>query len=125
MAQIRFFQHLNEQDDNFQKVTTLDYIDNSEGFTMYYFKDGSRCNKQYIAPVNANSIEGYEFAEVSSQYNIWKLNYVVPKVEKPKTATNLNGTTLYEVIPFKASPIKLTKLNFDTPAILGFTSKFT
>ena len=40
MAQIRFFQHLNEQDDNFQKVTTLDYIDNSEGFTMYYFKDG-------------------------------------------------------------------------------------
>ena len=91
MAQIRFFQHLNEQDDNFQKVTTLDYIDNSEGFTMYYFKDGSRCNKQYIAPVNANSIEGYEFAEVSSQYNIWKLNYVVPKVEKPRTATNANG----------------------------------
>jgi hypothetical protein len=91
MAQIRFFQHLNEQDDNFQKVTTLDYIDNSEGFTMYYFKDGSRCNKQYIAPVNANSIEGYEFAEVSSQYNIWKLNYVVPKVEKVRTATNAKG----------------------------------
>lgn len=91
MAQIRFFQHLNEQDDNFQKVTTLDYIDNSEGFTMYYFKDGSRCNKQYIAPVNANSIEGYEFAEVSSQYNIWKLNYVVPKVEKVRTTTNANG----------------------------------
>ena len=91
MAQIRFFQHLNEQDDNFQKVTTLDYIDNSEGFTMYYFKDGSRCNKQYIAPVNANSIEGYEFAEVSNQYNIWKLNYVVPKVEKTRTATNANG----------------------------------
>ena len=91
MAQIRFFQHLNEQDENFQKVTTLDYIDNSEGFTMYYFKDGSRCNKQYIAPVNANSIEGYEFAEVSSQYNIWKLKYVVPKVEKVRTATNANG----------------------------------
>lgn len=91
MAQIRFFQHLNEQDDNFQKVTTLDYIDNSEGFTMYYFKDGSRCNKQFIAPVNANSIEGYEFAEVSSQYNIWKLNYVVPKVEKTRTATNAQG----------------------------------
>ena len=91
MAQIRFFQHLNEQDENFQKVTTLDYIDNSEGFTMYYFKDGSRCNKQYIAPVNANSIEGYEFAEVSSQHNIWKLNYVVPKVEKTRTATNAQG----------------------------------
>lgn len=91
MAQIRFFQHLNEQDDNFQKVTTLDYIDNSEGFIMYYFKDGSRCNKQYIAPVNANSIEGYEFAEVSSQNNIWKLKYVVPKVEKTRMATNANG----------------------------------
>ena len=91
MAQIRFFQHLNEQDENFQKVTTLDYIDNSEGFTMYYFKDGSKCNKQYIAPVNANSIEGYEFAEVSNQYNIWKLNYVVPKVEKTRTATNAQG----------------------------------
>jgi len=91
MAQIRFFQHLNEQDENFQKVTTLDYIDNSEGFTMYYFKDGSRCNKQYIAPVNANSIEGYEFAEVSSQYNIWKLKYIVPKAEKIRTATNANG----------------------------------
>lgn len=91
MAQIRFFQHLNEQDENFQKVTTLDYIDNSEGFTMYYFKDGSRCNKQFIAPVNANSIEGYEFAEVSNQQNIWKLNYVIPKVEKTRTATNANG----------------------------------
>jgi len=101
MAQIRFFQHLNENDSKFQKVTTLDFIDNSEGFIMYYFKDGSKCNKQYIAPVNSDSIQGFEFAEVSSQNNIWKLSKFEPAVilEKPKAIKADNGI-LYEAPDF-------------------------
>lgn len=97
MAQIRYFQHLNENDTNFQKVTTLDFIDNSEGFTMYYFKDGSKCNKQFIAPVNSETISGYEFAEISDMNNKWGLKKVEPILskEKPKTAVGNDGI-IYE-----------------------------
>lgn len=97
MAQIRFFQYLNENDINFQKVTTLDFIDNSEGFTMYYFKDGSKCNKQFIAPVNSETIKGYEFAEISNPNNKWILKKVEPTLskEKPKTAVGKDGV-IYE-----------------------------
>lgn len=91
MAKTRFFQHLNENSEDFQKVTTLEYIDNSDGFSMYYFKDGSKCNKEFIAPVNSNSIEGFEFAEVTGPYNVWKLNKVVPTEEKRQTAVNADG----------------------------------
>lgn len=97
MAQIRYFQHLNENDNNFQKVTTLDIIDNSEGFIMYYFKDGSKCNKQFIAPVNAETIKEYEFAEITNPNNKWELKKVEPTLsnEKPKTAIGNDGI-LYE-----------------------------
>ena len=91
MAKTRYFQHLNENDDDFQKVTTLEYIDNSQGFLMYYFKDGSKCNKNYIAPVNSDSVSGFEFAEVTSPYNVWKLSKVVPKKEAPEMIQNANG----------------------------------
>ena len=91
MAQTRFFQHLNENDGDFQKVTTLDYVDNSDVFTMYYFKDGSKCNKSYIAPINANTINGYEFAEVSDPKNIWLLKVVQPRNDKPKAMKADNG----------------------------------
>ena len=50
MATTRYFQHLNENNSDFQKVTTLDIIDDSGDMIMYYFKDGSKCNKNYIAP---------------------------------------------------------------------------
>ena len=92
MAQTRFFQHLNENDNlTFQKVTTLDCIDNSGGMIMYYFKDGSKCSKTYIAPVNANSVDGFEFAEVSDPKNIWKLKKIVPEQEKVRTAVGSDG----------------------------------
>lgn len=97
MAATRFFQHLNENNSDFQKVTTLDFIDNSDGFVMYYFKDGSKCNKNFIAPINADDIKGFEFAEVSNQYNIWKLKKVIPELsqERPKAAIGEDGI-LYE-----------------------------
>ena len=91
MAQTRFFQHLNENDTDFQKVTTLEYVDNSDDFTMYYFKDGSKCNKRFIAPVNANTIQGFEFAEVSDPKNVWRLKIVQPKIDKPKAMKADNG----------------------------------
>ena len=114
MAQIRFFQHLNEQDDNFQKVTTLDYIDNSEGFTMYYFKDGSRCNKSYIAPVNSETIKGYEFAEISNPNNKWILKKVEPTFskEKPKPVVGKDGI-LYEAPDISEFGLPKPKMRVD------------
>lgn len=93
MAKTRFFQHLNENDPDFQKVTTLEYIDNNGDMNLFYFADGSKCSKDYIAPIGATTVKGmFEFAEVTSPHNIWKFKKVMPKKEgKPKTAVADNG----------------------------------
>ena len=119
MAQIRYFQHLNENDLNFQKITTLDFIDNSEGFIMYYFKDGSKCNKSYIAPVNSETIKGYEFAEITSPNNKWTLKKVEPTLskEKPKTAVGNDGI-LYEAPDISDFGLPKPKMRILLPCII-------
>ena len=68
---------------------------------------------------------GVEFKNIFS----YKTSMPSPKlksaIKNPKTAIILKGTILNEVIPFRASPNRLMKLNFDFPNILGLTSKLT
>lgn len=69
----RYFQHLDPHNDTFQTVTTLDFIDDSDPtFVMYYFSDGSKCNKDYIGALNEQDVFGNkEFVEISSPNNKW------------------------------------------------------
>lgn len=102
MAKTRYFQHLNSNDRfTFQKVTELDFIDDTGEMTMYYFKDGSKCNKDFIAPVNAENILNKEFAEVSSPSNAWVLKKVDPVAinDKPKAMKGKDGV-MYEAPDF-------------------------
>lgn len=59
----RFFQHIERPKEdainkkmksNFGQVTELKYIDDisDPDMIMYYFKDGSCCNREFIAPWN-------------------------------------------------------------------------
>jgi len=84
----------------FQKVTTLDYIDNSGIEPMYYFKNGYKCAKSYIAPVNSLFVEGFEFAEISSPENKWSLMVVKRRDDgdKPKPQKADNGI-IYDAPP--------------------------
>lgn len=92
MANTRYFQHLNPQDELFQKITTLSEIDDIDpNFVLYYFNDGTKCNVDYIAPLNAKDVYGkYEFAEVSGPNNGWVFEIQEVKREK-RYATNANG----------------------------------
>lgn len=92
MANTRYFQHLNPQDELFQKITTLSEIDDIDpNFVLYYFNDGTKCNVDYIAPLNAKDVYGkYEFAEVSGPNNGWIFEIQEVKREK-RYATNANG----------------------------------
>lgn len=83
MAAKRYFQHLNPNDDNFQMVTTLEAIDNTDpSFVLYYFDDGTKCNREFIGALNEQDVFGKkEFVEVSSPANKWVFAL---KPEKPK-----------------------------------------
>lgn len=88
----RYFQHLNPQDKDFQKVTELREIDDTDpNFILYYFKDGSKCNKDFIGELNEKDVYGRrEFTEVSHPNNAWEFEIVEIKHEK-QYALNANG----------------------------------
>jgi hypothetical protein len=78
----RYFQHLNPHDDKFQTVTTLELIDDTDpSFVLYYFEDGTKCNKDFIGALNEQNVLGNkELVEVSSPTNKWAFEL---KPEKP------------------------------------------
>ena len=90
----RYFQHLDPHNDTFQTVTTLDFIDDSDPtFVMYYFADGSKCNKDYIGALNEQNVFGNkEFVEVSSPNNKWVFA-IKPEQsnKKPETIRTQSG----------------------------------
>jgi len=98
----RYFQHLNSHDANFQSVTELDYIDQSDPtFVLYHFKDGTKCSKQFIAKINEGNVYGkYELAEVSSPKNKWQFKVEAPieaDDHKPRFITNPDTGETFEI----------------------------
>jgi len=93
MENERYFQHLNQNKSNFGQVTTLDYIDDSDqDMILYHFKDGTKCNEEFIGKINDQNAFGVmELAELSSPDNKWsfvKENDIQPDV---KTRTSFQG----------------------------------
>lgn len=108
----RYFQHLNSNSDLFQTVTKLEYIDNTDpDFVLFYFADGTKCNKEFIGKMNDESaIKTKEYIEVSNPSNKWVLE-IKEYESTPKMAQNANGemvevADLYSVN--RNSPIKPT-----------------
>jgi len=92
----RYFQHINSEDDLFQNVTELEMIDNSDpNFIMFYFKDGSKCTKQFIGEVNSDAtIYGKKvFVELTSPGNKW--SFKKTKIEET-TQYNYHEGVKYE-----------------------------
>lgn len=94
----RFFQHINPDSPEFEKVTTLNYIDDSDpDITLYVFHDGTKCNKELIAPINdPNAFRMKKImAELSDDINKWHFHKIEIK-RKVQSAVSADGTT-YEV----------------------------
>ena len=94
----RFFQHINPDSPEFEKVTTLNYIDDSDpDITLYVFHDGTKCNKELIAPINdPNAFRMKKImAELSDDINKWHFHKIEIK-RNVQSAISADGTT-YEV----------------------------
>lgn len=94
----RFFQHINPDSTEFEKVTTLNYIDDSDpDITLYVFHDGTKCNKELIAPINdPNAFRMKKImAELSDDINKWHFHKIEIK-RNVQSAVSADGTT-YEV----------------------------
>lgn len=94
----RFFQHINPDSPEFEKVTTLNYIDDSDpDITLYVFHDGTKCNKELIAPINdPNAFRMKKImAELSDDINKWHFHKIEIK-RNVQSAVSADGTT-YEV----------------------------
>lgn len=94
----RFFQHINPDSTEFEKVTTLNYIDDSDpDITLYVFHDGTKCNKELIASINdPNAFRMKKImAELSDDINKWHFHKIEIK-RNVQSAVSADGTT-YEV----------------------------
>ena len=94
----RFFQHINPDSPEFEKVTTLNYIDDSDpDITLYVFHDGTKCNKELIAPINDHNAFRMKkiMAELSDDLNKWNFHKIEIK-RNIQSAVSADGTT-YEV----------------------------
>lgn len=94
----RFFQHINPDSTEFEKVTTLNYIDDSDpDITLYVFHDGTKCNKELIASINdPNAFRMKKImAELSDDINKWHF-HKIEIIRNVQSAVSADGTT-YEV----------------------------
>ena len=89
----KFFQHINPDSPQFESITTLKYIDDSDpDLTLYVFNDGTKCNKAFIADINDKT--GFRrhvvMAEIINEHNKWTFKKTEVK-RRTQTAKDANG----------------------------------
>lgn len=89
----RYFQHLNPHDAKFQSITTLEMIDDADpSFVLYYFEDGTKCNKEFVGALNEQNVLGNkELVEVSSPANKWIFELKPQKQEQQEKIKTQSG----------------------------------
>ena len=70
MSDNRFFQHL--AGDRKGEILVFDKVEEDDGIVYVCFKDKSRCNEEYILPINQKDATGKIMAEVESPNNCWQ-----------------------------------------------------
>ena len=95
----KFYQHFTG--DNLGKIVTLKYIDDvsDDDFILYFFTDGSKCNKEYVAPVDVavgveepeKLVNQYACVEVLSPAQSWKISKKKVMFEEPEPVIGQDG----------------------------------
>lgn len=68
----RFFQFLAGERQG--EILVFDEIEKEDDMIFINFKDGSRCNEEYILPINETDWNGKLMAEIESTKNPWKFD---------------------------------------------------
>jgi len=89
MNDLRYFQFLAGERKG--EVVLFDKIEQEDGINFISFKDGSRCNEEFILPLNASDWEGKLMAEVSDHNNIWRITEEWVGRTEEKWETNKDG----------------------------------
>lgn len=134
----RYFQHINPTDVNFNNITELDYIDDSDkDFILYYFKDGTKCTPTYIGKLNDQTAfdKQMELAEISSPNNKWEFEVKIIE-PKQKTGIDSNGNTVIIPDPYmdnnqkgkpkialKSAPYKSVSMNNEPDKMVSVVNK--
>ena len=108
----RFFQHierpkedaLKKMKSNFGEVTRLKYIDDisDPDMIMYYFEDGTYCNRDYIAQWDEQNplTSGKAMIEIVNPTSIWKFKERRVKFDiEDKVATGPDGQIYHGAMP--------------------------
>lgn len=100
------------------EILTFDKIEQEDEIIFISFKDGSRCNEEFILPLNETAWEGKLMAEISDPNNYWKISEEWIGRELEKWETNKDGEKVC-VQPFEpgrkkiiAIPPRKTKAKF-------------
>lgn len=68
----RYFQYLKGERKG--EIVMFDKIEQDDGINFIAFKDGSRCNEEFILPLNETHYEDKLMAEISDPNNAWRIN---------------------------------------------------
>lgn len=103
----RFFQFL--AGERAGEVVVFDSIDEEDGMVFICFKDGSRCNEEFILPLNETKWSKELMAEVESPKNIWTLKTEWVGRQEEKKAQDADGVW-HIVQPFLEGRKKVTPI---------------
>jgi hypothetical protein len=85
----RFFQYI--VGDNKGKVVKSTDIIEEDGMRFVCFDDGTRCNVEFIAPINSEGLVRKLMAEVPDSSNVWMFREEWIGRQEERTAENANG----------------------------------
>jgi len=114
------------------EVMVFDKFESEDEINYIVFKDQSRINEQYVAPLNQKDLSGKYMAEVDSPTNIWKFSeeWVGRQEEKwEKNADGENvcvqpyipGKKIIKLLPPK--PSNKPSSNFQSQPIIKYIEK--
>jgi hypothetical protein len=89
MNDTKYFQWL--AGDRRGEIVLFDKIIEDDNLTFVSFKDGSRCNVEFILPLNEKDFNGKMMAEIEHPNNCWMFNEKEVGGQEEKWAENQNG----------------------------------
>jgi hypothetical protein len=79
------------------EVMIFDKIETDEGEIYIAFKDKSRINEKFVAPLNQKDLTGKMMAEIDNPNNCWKFKEKQNEDDKPRFETDANTGIRYEI----------------------------
>lgn len=107
MKENRYFQFLAGERQG--EVVLFDRVEEEDGVVFVCFKDGSRCNEEFILPLDDRKWSSQLMAEVEDHKNVWRFKEEWVGREEERWETNAEGEKVC-VQPFVEGRKKVTPI---------------